>query len=297
MSTAPSPAGAMPAPLRGIAFVSLTVFLFAVLDTLCKYLTRYYPTNVILWIRYAVQVGLMLAIFAPRMGARMFRTTRPLQQLARAGCLLGASFCMTTGLAYLPVAEATSIIFLGPLMVCLLSAPLLGERVEPRDWIAVALGFIGITIVLRPGGDILSWAVLLPLSTAMFNSLYQIITRRFKNQEHPITTNFAISLLAVAVLAFTLPGNWVTPTPFHGVLLLAMGVAGLSGHVLWIKALSHATPATLGPYSYAQLLWATLLGYLIFDTLPDGGSLAGMAIIAAGGLYLTLRHLRIPRST
>jgi drug/metabolite transporter (DMT)-like permease len=295
MSTQPSPAGPVPDSLRGIALMSLTVLLFAVLDTLTKYLTRFYPVNVILWCRYLIQVVLMVLVFAPSMGQRLFRSTRPLQQLARAALLLGASFCMTAGLRHLPIAEATSIIFLAPLLVCLLSVPLLGEKVEAPDWIAVALGFIGIVIILRPGGAVLSWAALLPLATALFNSLYQIVTRRFKNQEHPLTTNFFIGVLAVCVLSVPLPASWVTPTLPHAAILLAMGVAGLGGHVLWIKALSHSPPSTLGPFSYAQLLWATLFGYLIFGVLPDTGSVIGMAVIAAGGLYLTIRHIRLPR--
>jgi drug/metabolite transporter (DMT)-like permease len=275
--------------------ISLAVLCFAVLDTLCKYLTRYYAVSAVLWVRYTVHVVLLAGIFGPQMGLGLLRTARPGLQILRALCLLGTSVLFVTGLLYVPLPEATAIVYITPLLVIALSVPLLGDKVAGRDWIAVLLGLVGVLIIVRPGGALLTAAALLPFSAAVCNSLYQLITRKFSGAENPTTTNFITGLVGSILLTSTLPFSWSTPTLNHALLLVGAGLAGVGGHYLMIKAFERATPAVLGPFSYGQLLWATLLGYLVFGTFPDTGSFIGMAVIAASGLYVTFNHVVRPR--
>jgi drug/metabolite transporter (DMT)-like permease len=278
-----------------MVLMSLAVLCFAVLDSLAKYLTRYYTVSGLVWARYTVHVLLMLVLFGPRMRFGLLRTAQPKLQVLRALCLLGATLFMISGLRYIPLAEATAINFVTPLLVIALSVPLLGEKVDGRDWLAVLLGFVGVLIIVRPGSALLTLAALLPVACAVCNSLYQIITRKFRGAENPTTTNFITGLVGSTLMSFTLPFSWTMPTPTHALMMICMGVAGVSGHYLLIKAFERAAPAVLGPFSYGQLLWATLLGYVVFGALPDAGSLVGMAVIAASGLSVTYHHIMRPR--
>jgi len=163
------------------------------------------------------------------------------------------------------------------------------------DWLAVLFGFVGIVIMVRPGGALLTPAALLPLAAAICNSLYQIVTRKFSGAENPVTTNFLTGLVGVVLLSPAVPFSWQSPATSSDLLLiLDMGLAGVASHFLLIKAFERASPVVLSPFSYAQLLWATLLGYLVFGALPDAGSIAGMAIIAASGLFVM--YHRMPKA-
>jgi len=281
--------------LRGILLISIAVLCFALLDTLCKYLTRYYSVSLVLWARYTVHLLLLAVLFGPRMRLGLLRTARPVLQVLRALCLLGTSVFFVTGLLYVPLAEATAIVYVTPLLVVALSMPLLGDAVDGRDWIAVLLGLLGVLIIVRPGGALLTTAALWPFAAAICNSLYQLITRKFSHTENATTTNFITGVVGAILMTVTLPFSWSTPTPTHALMLIGTGVAGVCGHYLLIKAFSRSSPAVLGPFSYAQMLWATLLGYWVFGAFPDAGSFIGMAVIAASGLYVMYNHVLRPR--
>lgn len=281
--------------MRGIGIILITVVFFALNDTFSKYLSRFYPIPELLWVRYAIHVLLMLALFAPRMGWKLVKTNRPVLQVLRALLLIAVTVLVMNSLLYLPIAEVTAINFLTPLLVTALSVPLLGEKVMRRDWIAVLFGFAGVLVIVRPGGGLLQLAVLLPLSAAVCYSLYQIMTRRFSGSEDPVTTHFITGLVGVTVMMFAWGEDWVLPSLSHAGLMLCMGLVGSVGHFLLIKAFELARPATLAPFTYTQLLWGTLLGYLVFNELPDMGSAVGMLVIAGSGLYVAYRHARPAR--
>jgi drug/metabolite transporter (DMT)-like permease len=290
MSTHPQAGVPVPAflgPLR----LSLAVLCFASLDTLSKYLSPHYPVTSLVWMRYLVQTVLLAAFVGPRMGFALVRTRRPVLQILRALCLLGASLCVVTAVRYLPLAELTSIVFLTPVIICVISIPILGEKVGTSDWVAVIIGFIGVLVIVRPGGQMLTFAALLPLCAAVLNSLYQVLTRHFSASEHPSTTNFITGLVGTVLLAFMMPEGWTPPGFTDGLLIVGMGVSALAGHLLLTRAYQVASPAVLAPYSYGQILWATVLGYLVFDMLPDSTSSIGMAIIAFSGLYVSYHRL------
>jgi len=277
--------------VRAIVMMSAAVLCFSVLDSLSKYLSRYYAVPFLIWARYAVHLVLMAVIFVPQRGAALVQTSQPGPQILRSVLLVVTSLLFVSGLRYLPIAEATSIMFLTPLLMTALSAPLLHEKVDLRDWVGVAIGFVGVLIVVRPSGALLTAAILLPLGAVICNSLYQMMTRKMRAADSSTTTNFITGVVGTVVMSFALPFFGKTPTLIHGLMMVAMGAVAATGHALLIRAYRYAAPAVVGPFSYAQLLWASLLGYLVFREFPDPLTMFGMAVIVASGLFVTYHNL------
>jgi len=285
MSVSPSPFNGAEHPIKGIALICLAVLLFASHDTLSKYLSAFYPIVMVVWARYVVHTLLMLVVFVPRSGfSAVVRTKRPGLQLLRALCLIGTSLLFTTGLRYIPLAEATAVNFLAPLLVTALSVPFLGERVSRAQWLAVLAGFVGGLIVVRPGGALFTPAILLPLGSALCFGFYQLLTRKLSGVDSPTTSNFLTGILNSLIMSALLPFFWSTPTLVHGLFMIGLGTCGMLGHMLLTQAFRHAAPAMLAPFSYGQILFAGLFGYLIFDHTPDQYALVGIAVICLSGL-------------
>ncbi|MDR0281033.1 MAG: DMT family transporter [Paucimonas sp.] len=272
-------------PLRGIALICLAVLLFASHDALSKYLSGFYAIVMVVWARYVVHTLLMLVVFVPRTGlSAVVRTRRPLLQLARALCLIGTSLLFTTGLRYIPLAEATAVNFLAPLMVTALSVPLLGERVTRGQWMAVSAGFIGVLIVIRPGGALFTPAILLPLGSAFCFGCYQLLTRKLSATDSPTTSNFLTGIFNSLIMTALVPFFWSVPSFTHALFMIGLGTCGMLGHMLLTSAFKHAAPAMLAPFSYGQILFAGMFGYLVFDHSPDAYGVVGITIICLSGL-------------
>lgn len=271
---------------QGIALVLVTMVLFAAHDVTSKYLAHHYPVPELLWVRYVTHVTFMSIVFGPRMRMALIKTHRPFLQIVRALLLASISFSFMFGLRYIPLAEATAITFLYPLLVTILSVPLLGETVPRNNWLAVICGFLGVLIIVRPGSAALHIAALCPFFTAVGNSLYQIITRQFKETENPVTTHYITGLVGVAATSLAWQSDWIVPGWHHGLLMVCLGLFAGTGHYLIIEAFRRVGPAIAAPYSYTQILWAALFSYLIFGQAPDTVSFLGIAIIAGSGLYL-----------
>ncbi|QTN47133.1 DMT family transporter [Ectopseudomonas mendocina] len=282
-------------PLKGIGLMVLATFLFASHDAMSKYLSGFYPIILIVWARYMVHTLLMAGIFLPQSGLRVLRTKRPGLQVLRALCLLGVSLLFTTGLMFIPLAEATSVIFLAPLLVTALSVPLLGERVSAGQWAAVIIGFIGVLIIVHPGGSLFTPAVLLPLSAALCFSVYQILTRRLSEVDSATTSNFFAGLVNTLVMSLLVPFFWHVPSITHGLMMLALGGCGMAAHLLLTHAFRHAAPALLAPFGYVQIVFAGLLGLLVFNHTPDTTALIGILIICFSGLAAAWQSRRQPR--
>jgi drug/metabolite transporter (DMT)-like permease len=277
-----------PGVVKGIELGVFAVFLFAVMDTLAKYLGRHYPVLGLVWARYVVHLLTMVAVFGPSMKFDLLRTQQLKLQLLR-GLLLVASTCFFFyALKFLPMAEASAIGFVSPLLVTGIGAIFLKEKVSRRRWIAVAMGFFGVLIIVRPGGKVFTPAALLPLCSAVCFSCYQIVTRIVSHggKENPAATLFYTALVGSVVLSLTLPGNWVVPTLPHGMLIVCLGALGGLGHFVLIRALTKAPASMLAPFYYTQLIWIMLFGYLFFGDFPDGWALVGMLIIVGSGLYV-----------
>lgn len=272
-------------PLYGVLLILLSGLLLASHDGLSKHLTQLYPVFMVVWARYLAQVILMLGLFAPRMGRRVFRTLRPWPQLLRGLSLVGVSILFISGLRYIPLAEATAVIFLTPLMVTVASA-LLGEQVTRSQWIAVAIGLLGVLIIVRPGGTLFTPAILLPFGAAISFTLYQLLTRRLAGTDHPVTSNFLTSLVGCAVMSILVVFNWQPPTLHDATLMASLGAMAMAGHLVLTQAFRYASAATLAPFTYGQIVFAGLVGFIAFGHTPDHGTIAGVAVIIASGLWM-----------
>ncbi|MNJ39049.1 Riboflavin transporter [compost metagenome] len=271
-------------PLRGILLVVLATFLFASHDALSKYLAGFYPILWVVWARYLVHTLLMMAIFLPQSGLRVLRTRRPGLQALRALCLLGTSLLFTTALQYIPLAEATAVNFLAPLLVTALSLPLLGEKVTRGQWVAVLVSFVGVTVIIHPGGALFTPAVLLPFGSALCFCFYQLLTRKLSGIDSPTTSNFFTGVLNTLVMSAVVPMFWQIPSLVHGLMAVALGTCGMTAHLFLTQAFRHAPPAMLAPFSYCQIVFAGILGLVLFGHSPDMAGLVGIALICLSGL-------------
>lgn len=269
------------------------VFMFSAMDTAAKYVLQSYPMGGLMWARYMVHLLVMLALLWPRFGSRLLQTRRPGLQILRGLLLVASTLSFYMALRHMPLAEAAAISFIGPVLTILLGGWVLRERATPRQWIAVALGFFGVLIIIRPGGGLFTPAAVFPIITALLFSMYQIVTRKLSGREHAYTTLFYTALVGGIVTTFALPLGWQTPTLSQWPLIVAIGVLGGYGHFLLIRAVDCTSPTTLAPFVYSQLVWSTLLAYLAFGDFPDSGSLVGMGIIAGAGLMaVNWQHMR-----
>lgn len=279
-------------PLKGLLLVILATFLFSSHDALSKYLSGFYPIVMVVWARYMVHTLLMAGIFLPQSGLRVLRTKRPLLQLARSLCLLGTSLFFTTGLLFIPLAEATAVNFLAPVLVTALSVPLLKEKVSRGQWLAVICGFIGVLIIVHPGGELFTPAILLPFCSALFFCFYQLLTRKLAQHDSPTTSNFFAGLCNTLIMSALVPFFWQVPSLGHGLLMLALGTCGMTAHLFLTQAFRLAAPALLAPFGYCQIVFAGLLGWLLFSHTPDLSALVGIVVICLSGLAAAWQRRR-----
>jgi drug/metabolite transporter (DMT)-like permease len=278
------------APLRAIGLIVVALLLFSCLDATAKYLSAEHPVPQLVWARYFFHTLLMLAFLGPRRTGEIVKTGRLPLQVVRSTLLLLATLCFFTAISFIPLATATTIAFVSPLFVTALSVPILGERVGPRRWIAVAIGFLGVLLVIRPGIGDIHPAMFLPLGMAFFYGLYQILTRRLSDTEPPLTTLFYTATVGAALTTLFVPFFWEAPSTQAWLLMVAMGFFGGFGHLLLIQAFRYAPASMLAPFSYVQLVWVTILGFLIFGDLPDAYTTAGAAVIVGSGLFVFYRE-------
>ncbi|HET8995116.1 MAG TPA: DMT family transporter [Acetobacteraceae bacterium] len=277
------------APLRGIALSLASTVLFASADTISKFLARSLPVIEIAWIRYVVFVG-MAAWLACRPGSRNLWPRNVPLQVARGLCLVGSAVLFVFGLRQMAMAEAATISFISPLLITVLSIPLLGERVGLRRWAAVVAGLAGVVIVMRPGLAGFQPAALYGVASSACWALALVITRRMAGSERPPTILLWSAGSGLLVLTLLLPWQAVLPTPAQLGLALVLGVLASSGQWLVVLAFRHAPASLLAPFSYTQLLWSSFYGWLVFQALPDRWTLAGAAVIVASGLYTLHRE-------
>jgi drug/metabolite transporter (DMT)-like permease len=280
-------------PLRGILLIIAAFVTFSMLDTTAKVLVQHYPVAQVVWARYAGHVVFAALIFLPRHGRNLLHSQRPGLQVVRSLLLFGATCANFAALQYLQLAETASIFFSTPLMVAVLAIPLLGEHIGPRRWAAVAIGFIGILIVVRPGLGLVHWATGLSLLAALCAGLYQIATRKLAGVDRVATTQFYTALIGALAITPLMPYHWEAPDLQGALMMISLGALGGFGHWLLILAHRLAPAPILAPFNYFQLLPMALLGYLIFGDLPDIWTLVGAAVVLTSGLYLLYRERKV----
>ena len=277
-------------PTKGVLLVMGAVLFFALADTVTKHLTSLYPVPVVVLLRYVVNVVLMLLILYPRQRATLWTTQRTGMVTLRGLCLCAASLTMGLALRVMPVGEASAIVYLSPFAVMLLAVPLLGERVSTIGWIGASLGFLGVFLIVRPGGALDPWGVTLCLINAGCATAYHLMTRLLARSETTNALLFNTALVGMVVFAVMSVGQWHGPMPNlpdMGLMLL-LGVLMTSGHFLFTAAYREAPASLLAPVNYLQLFWAGGLGWLVFGHIPDGLSLTGMALVMVAGVGIAV---------
>ena len=275
-------------PARGIALILASTTFFAASDVLTKALANSLPAFEITWIRYVVFSSLILPVLLATSGGA--RSRRPGLQVVRGFGTVLSSLLFAAGVAVLPIAEASAINFVSPILITALSIPLLGEAVGWRRWTAALAGLVGVLIVIRPGASTFATASLLPLAAAASWAGAAVVTRMMSGADRPITTLAYSALVGTAVTSLIVPFVWVLPTKAELGLGVGIGLLSTAGHWLVVLAYRHAAASTIAPFSYVQLIWAGVLGFLVFGSVPDLCTVAGASIIALSGLYTAHRE-------
>jgi drug/metabolite transporter (DMT)-like permease len=289
---------ARPSVLTGIALVVTAMACFATLDTTAKLVSASVPLLMGIWFRYCFQALMTTLVVLPRFGVAVLKTQHPRFQILRGLLLLISSFFAFSSLLYLPVADFTAIGSLVPLIITLLAARMLGEQVSKRRWVLVLGGFAGAMLIIRPGGANFIWPMLLPLGAVVTYSWFQLLTSHMVKTENPLTMHLYTGWVGTLVPSLMLPFVWVNPTQKELGMLFLMGALGTIGHYLLILAYKRSPASNLTPYLYAQIVFAMLGGWLVFNQVPDSWALAGIALIAAcgvAGALLTSYESRVLR--
>lgn len=281
-----------PATTRGIYLMLLAMFLISCNDAVGKYLTQTYPVLQVLWIRSWVFIVFAL-FWVSRQGGliKALRSQRPQLQLFRSLLLVIEMLILMISFRLLPLADVTALTAATPLIVLALAVLILGEKVGWHRWTAVIVGFAGMLIIARPGGSAFGWLMLLPMSGILLWGIYQILSRLVSRSDSAETTLIYTALVSFVVLSLLAPWQWQTPADLQTWLLfIVVGLLNSAGHFLLIKALEATDASLLQPFSYSMIVWATLLGWLVFADFPDNWTVFGALLIIAGGLYALHRE-------
>jgi drug/metabolite transporter (DMT)-like permease len=282
-------------PFRGIALILVSTVFLGASDVTAKYLSATLPSIEIAWIRFLVFALIMSPAMLPGSPLFALHSSRRGLQVMRGVALLASSLFFISGLRFLPIAEASATGFVSPLFVTALSILFLGESVGLRRWIATAVGLIGVLIILRPGTGAFHPAAFFPLVSALAWACTLIMTRMMSGREHVLTTMTYSSIVGACILSALVPFVWVAPS-WHDILFgIFIGVASTAGQWIVVLAFRYADASVLAPFSYTQLLWVSILGFIIFGELPDIWTITGAAFIVGSGLYTAHRE-RVRRS-
>ena len=286
----------------GIACVLAGLFGMSVMDACAKLLGEGYAISQVILARNGVGALVVFAfVLIGGQGFHRLRAQHPGLLALRTVFSLIAGFLFFTALRYLPLADAFAIAFTGPLFITALSVPLLGEQVGIRRWAAVIVGFIGVLVVIQPGTSSFRPEALLPLGAALAYALTMLVSRKMTRDMNTASIMFWSSLGAALVALTLMPTQWQTPTSADLGLFLFMGLIGTLGMTLITQAYRFAPAAVIAPFDYSALLWAILLGWLIWNDIPGPNVWLGAGILIASGLYILHRETRkrddVPTST
>lgn len=312
MASPTATAAAVPAAastLPAIAMMVLALSVLPISDSVGKYLTGVMPVLQVAWARYFFHFAVVTPLALARHGRRARaaadpaadsnggarRSTRALtprvagRQMIRGVFLVVSTISFLCGLRFLPLADSVAILFVAPLIVTALAPFVLGERVGWRRYAAVAVGFVGALVIIRPGGET-GWYALFPLFSGFCYAFYLLATRRLAGSAPPMVTLAYTAVTGAVVLSLMLPFVWHWPTPLELALMTSMGPIAASGHYLLIRAHERAPASLLAPFSYWQIVTTAAIGYAVFGQFPDRWTWIGAAILVASGIYVWLRE-------
>jgi drug/metabolite transporter (DMT)-like permease len=284
--------------LIGIGLMCCAVALFACLDTTAKYLNTQMDTLQVAWARYTSAFVLTLIVSNPLSHPSLLRTGRLKLQIVRSLLLVSSTALNFLALRWLQLDEALSIIFTFPFIVAIASGPMLGEWIGWRRWSAICFGFGGVLLITRPGFGGMHPAAFISLAATICYGLYAVITRIVSRVDSNQTSLFYANFIGALVMLPVIPFVWQTPTNWVIALMLTgTGVLGSLGHFCLISGHKLAPASVLSPFVYTQLIWVVILGYLVFDHVPNQWTMAGAAVVIGSGLYLLYRERRLGKAT
>lgn len=277
----------------GIAMVTATMLLFAVLDAAAKWLVQTLPPIQVAWLRFGTHVLITGALLAPVHGRELVRVRSWKLQSLRGLMLCTMTVLNFAALQYLQLAETSAIAFSVPILIALMSAWFLGERLDARRWAAIVGGFAGVLLVLRPGSHAFHPALLLSVLNALIWASFNLLTRRMAATESPASMQWITALAATAMLTPLAIPVWRWPADTLSWVLIGLtGLCGGFGHYFVALAHRHAPASMLAPFQYQQIVYMSLLGWAVFGQVPDAMVLAGAAVVIGSGLYLYWLELR-----
>ena len=255
------------------------------MDTLTKQVTLSVPILMVIWARYLIQAVVTTVFILPKTGRTVLITERPWIQMLRGALLMVTTLLAILSLQFLPVGEFSAIVMTSPLLVTLLAARLLGEHVSNLRIVLVCGGFLGTLMIVRPGSDAFSWAMIFPLLLVITNAAFQLLTGKIAQTEKSMTTHFYSVWTGAALTTIMLFWGWSTIDDLSlWFEIFLIGAAGAIGHFLLIVAFEKSPTAALMPYMYAQIGFAMFGGWLLFDHIPDALAFTGMGLVVLCGV-------------
>jgi drug/metabolite transporter (DMT)-like permease len=269
---------------------------FAGMEAVAKYLIhRGHSPVMVAWARYAVHLGLLLLLLVRFRPADLVRTRRLGLQVLRSLLIVSLTVLFFAAVASMTLADATTILYAGPLLIVVLAGPVLGERVGVHRWTGVIVGFVGVVIIVRPGGEF-GWGAAMAFAAALCYASYAVCTRVLGPTESPVATVFYTAFVGTVPLSVAVPFFWTTPSGIEWFWLAVPGVLGAVGHYVIFLGYRRAAASALAPFTYTHLIWAALYGYLIFAERPDRWTILGAATITGAGIYVWYREQRRARA-
>lgn len=282
---------ATPSTLKGIGLMLVAMAVLPYLDVAAKFLGQQgMPVLQIVWGRMVFGALLTLPFVLKNDGAAAFVPSLPGYQTLRAVLLLASTAFFFAGLNYLSVADTLAIFFVQPLVLTLLSPLMLGEHVGWRRWLAVAVGFIGTLIIIRPGFKELNLGVLFALLAGTSLALYLLLTRRISGRVSALVTTFQTNVIATIILTAMMFWVWVMPSPWQWFLMFLVGLIAVVGHYLIVRSYDYAEASLLAPLAYTEMITAVIAGWFFFGDFPDQWTFAGVAILIACAIYISWRE-------
>ncbi len=280
-------------PLAAILLLLGALTLLPIMDGCAKLLSQTLSVYEITWARYFFHWVILLPILLARYSWRAFTPAKMTMQLARSTILLVGTTLFFFGLSYMPVADTLALFFISPLVATVLSALLLKEKVGPRRLGAVIVGFIGALIILQPGIGVFRWPALFSLGSGLCYGFYAVATRKLAGTAPPLVTAGFTALVGAVVMSLAAPLYWVTPSLFQLAIMMLIGLIAAVGHYLVILSYERAQASLLAPFAYYEIVMAVVVGYVMFGDLPDRWTWVGIAVLAASGIYISLRERQL----
>ena len=282
--------------MKAIIFSLLGWMFLPVMDGFAKYLSDDLPILQITWARYFFTVAFVFPIMLFFYKKQLVWSDKPKLQIFRGLILLSANICFFYAISVISLAKALTLAFIAPLIVTAFSPILLGEKVGFRRWTAVAVGFIGSLIVIRPGFLEFNLASIAALATGFFYGFYLIITRKLSTSDNPLLTLLITGMVGALLVSLIIPFYWVKPTLNQWSLMAGIGVFACIGHLFLILSLKYADASKLAPLGYTEIIPNVIIGYYFFNELPDNWTYLGLFIIVLSGLYISRREYHLSRN-